>query len=417
MDLYERLKMYSDSNACRFHMPGHSGTDIDVNTGMDITELSFSDNLLSSDGIISDAEKKIAEVYNSRHCLILTCGATSGIAIAVNTAKAFGNNLIVVGDAHSSVYANASIQGMNVICLNKPQDITDLAINNIGGIIVTTPDYYGNTYGIEQWRNKGCLLIVDESHGAHFPFSSRLPSSLACECDILISSWHKTLPVLTGGSVIICNNDELYNRLQFSRRLIHSTSPNYMIMASMDKARKIMKEQGEYLYDEVLNAIDRFSLLLPEKYKISENNDRTRLVLELDGLNANVIAKELELHNIYCEMSLEDKLVFIVTPYNYNQLPRLAEALKNIKCDAEYKKYVMPKSKKAIKIGSKLDFVKLSEANNLVSAAELGLYPPGVPLIKTGEILSNDIINFLTENLKNVFGLINGLVAVYTEEK
>ena len=92
--LYTALKKYAQSNPIRFHMPSHNGIDLGIDTSMDITELSFSDNLIESDGIIKNCENNIANAYGTKYGLMITSGATTAIAAALHTAKNKGNKQI-----------------------------------------------------------------------------------------------------------------------------------------------------------------------------------------------------------------------------------------------------------------------------------------------------------------------------------
>lgn len=392
-------------------MPSHNGIDLGINTAMDITELSFSDNLLNSSGVIKETEEKIARVYGCDYALMLTCGATTGVGIAVNVAKQYGDIIAVVGDAHISLFNNARLQNMCVVKVREKQELNAIK-GKIGGIFITSPNYFGSITDAEGWRYGDALLIVDESHGSHFPFSSLLPESQCKKCDILISSWHKGLPVLTGGAVIVCNDESIYRQLLYSRKLIHSTSPNYMIMASMDRACDVMQADGEKNYRKVFSAIDAFKEKLCDRYAVLDNDDKTRVCISLRGMDAYGYSQILEKAGIFIEMTYNDILVLIVTPYNYRRLERLLSVMNEVDYNKPCEFVKIPYCEKAEVYTDNVEFVQINKALGRISASEIGIYPPGTPLVTVGDIINSEAIEFIIKNNKAIFGLVDGMLAV-----
>ena len=405
------LQNYSSANAIRFHMPGHSGVDIGINTNIDITELSFSDNLISATGAILDTEKLIADAYNMPYALMLTCGATSAVAIALYVASLHGDSIGIVGDAHKSVYNYADIFKLKIHKINDENMLDNLP--KLAAIIITSPDYFGNTKCIEKYKGNH-LIIVDQSHGAHFAFSSQLPDNQN-SADILITSWHKTLPVLTGGAVISCNNNDIYSQLLIGRNILHSSSPNYMIMSSIDNCVRSMSACGNKIYNEVITKISLLTKSLPDRYTHIASDDVTRLVIATKYANGAVLSSILQTFCVYIEMSYEDKIVCIITPYNYHHLQRFFDILSQINLDKSIIncKDFLP----SFDIKSTTDYneknaklIDISESKNRVCMTTIGLYPPCVPIITKGEIITKEIIDFLIEKQTNIFGLITGKI-------
>lgn len=405
--LAEVLKKYTDSNAIRFHMPGHNGTRLDIDTSMDITELSFSDNLLSAHGIISNTESLIARAYDMSYALMLTSGATSGVAISLRVASLHGDSIAVVGNAHKSVYNYANIFSLKVIQIKSEKDL--LNISDLSAVIITSPDYFGEVIDHSKYIGNH-LLIIDQSHGAHFAFSSELPTP-STEADILITSWHKTLPVLTGGAVITCNDDNIYSKLLSSREMLHTSSPSYITMSSMDTCVRLMARDGEKLYHKVIMAIDEFRCNLSDKYDYIANSDPTRLVISLKGISASALASALENYDIYVEMSYEDKLVSIITPYNYHHLDRFNKVLSQLALNNTHTiipVFELSQSDSYRESHSRL--IHILDSVGMVCMTSVGMYPPGVPIIIKGQIITDQIITYLNQNINNTFGLIYGKI-------
>lgn len=406
--LFDTLTEYAEKKPIRFHMPSHNGIDLGLSSPMDITELSFSDDLMHSENIIYNTEQNIAKAYHSNYALMLTCGATSGIAIALHTAKTRGNKLAIIGKAHKSVYNYANVFGYQ---------ITEVDIDNIDSLmdidvaIITSPDYFGNISKLP--NNRDYLLVIDQSHGAHFSLSPRLPKCDVSNADIVVLSFHKTLPVLTGGAGIVCNDTEIYNSLRKSRAILHSSSPNYLIMASIDKAFSNLSEIKDG-YEQAFNSIELFKGILNSDYAVIQNDDYSRVVIDCKGKNAQFIAKYLEENNIYIEMTYEDKLVLIVTPYNHQYLEHTAEVLNCLHCDISEEKIPHFNLQKSINyLEDTLHFLPINDCIGKVCSTTVGVYPPGTPILIKGDIITEEIVQFLNTTNYKIFGIDNGNIPVY----
>ncbi|MDE6967306.1 MAG: hypothetical protein K2P12_01495 [Clostridia bacterium] len=411
--LYSEIKKYADSKPVRFHMPSHNGEDIGITTDMDITELSFSDNLIESNSVIANTEKNIAKAYKTKYALMLTNGATSGVAIALHTALNYGKKLLVIGKCHKSVYNYLSLFDFEITfadCLDN------VSANDYDIIIITTPDYFGMTTDIFCLKDTTALVILDSSHGSHFPFSSKLPDLQTEIADIVILSFHKTLPVLTGGAGIICNNEEIYNHLCYSRSILHSSSPSYLIMASIDRAICNLNNNGEKVYNDCIIAINDFKCKLNDNYKVIKTDDPTRLCISAKGFDAQEISTQLEAQNIYVEMTYNDLLIAIVTPYNYKHLVLLADCLNKIKPTIKTNEIKPFKLSKIDTNCKKIEFVDIENSINRVSAGNIGIYPPATPMININNLISKEVATFLATTKYEVFGLINGKIPVFKNE-
>ncbi len=409
-DLYDKVKEYRDSNPIRFHMPSHNGECIDIETAMDITELSFSDNLMQSESIIANTEKNIAKAYGSKYSLMLTTGATSGVAISLFAVKNYGSKLLLLGDTHKSVYNYAHL--FNFI-VTQSDNIEDINPNDFDAIVITSPDYFGKVKDIQKLKDTTAIVIVDASHGSHFPFSSKLPSLNTSVADITILSFHKTLPVLTGGAGIITNDKELYDLLCYSRNLIHSSSPSYLTMASIDKAIYEFYLNGENLYSACIKEIENFKSILCDRYSVLETDDITRLCICAKNIDCSKIAKALEQKNIYIEMTYYDIMVAIVTPYNYKHLITFANALNQIEIYDKTTKLDIKKPSKIDINDKKIIFENVKDCTNKICASNIGIYPPGTPLLTIGDVITKDIIKFLTTSNVEIFGLVDGKIPVF----
>ncbi len=223
---------------------------------------------------------------------------------------------------------------------------------------------------------------------------------------------HKTLPVYGGGAILFVNEKSNYEICRRLRADIHSTSPNYLAMASMDYANDWFSARGEQEYAKVKSAIEQFATL-NKIGEIVSNDDFTRLVLKIQGADCNLASLQLAERGIYAEMAYQDKLVFIVTPLNCDKLALLARALKDIRYERTTEEIQqgdmrMERSNKS----GKIVYVKIEDCLGKVSARDIGIYPPGVPAIKKGDVINQNALNFLKKYSSRLFGLASGKVAV-----
>lgn len=366
----------------RLHMPGTSGdgelSPLYSSAPFDITELDFSDNLHSACGVIAESERLTANAYGSKHCLYFTSGATTAIFCAILTAKEYANKLYCLGTPHKSIVNAGELFNIDI-------EAVDTIPSDCKALILTTPDYYGNIISVQDIRNKfpNAFIIVDEAHGAHYPYSSLLPKNVTAEADMVINGLHKTLPVYTGGAILRTDSDDLADKARYFRSKVHTTSPSYLTMCSMDFARGYMQDNGERLYSIIKTAID--NLNLPNGFSIVPSDDFTRLVIDVPkSTNGYAVARLAQESGIYFELVEDRRLVAIVTPFNFSKL-KLLEALDPfapIVCGRD-----------------------LSELIGTVAVKDIGLYPPGRVYIKKGEIITSEVIEVLQRDAQRVFGL------------
>lgn len=266
--LYETLKKYAEGDISRFFMPSHAGRDIDgclyKSSRFDFTELSFSDNLVNADGVILKAETLLAKSYDSPFSLMFTSGATSAIWTALATIREYTDKILIDSFSHKSVFCAAKNFNFKATIIQrefdgvfpKPIDcgkIDKILSQNpsIKAVSVTSPDYFGNVSDVEKAakvaHSHGAILFVDEAQGAHFVFSPLLPKSANGAADIVCDSMHKTMPVYGGGAVLNLK-EKFYEAAKFHRARLTTSSPSYIVMASMDYARGLfdLKAKAEY---------------------------------------------------------------------------------------------------------------------------------------------------------------------------
>ena len=414
---YERV-------TARFHMPGHSGARIDdglYSIGpYDITELDWSDNLAHPQGDIKTLEERIARVYGAGRAFVLTEGATAGIQVALLVAREARGVIYLLGETHKSCISYASIIGLEVNVLDSVDEAV-LRAREGACIYVTSPNYYGDIIDITpilEARANGSIVIVDEAHGAHYVFSELLPESVAGKADFAVESMHKTLPVFTGGALLCVNNSDYTAMAEYFKCKIHSTSPSYLIMQSIESAIDIMSERGSEMYRTVWRDVRVFKDMLDTRYRVKDTADFTRVVIECNG--AEDVALYLERHDVYIELFDDSRLVLIVTPFNSGELTLVAELLREY--DGEDREDDIDNEsiastptfclERARGTRGTLAFLPLDRAVGYVSMSEIAVYPPGVPVVRTGDVLTREVLEYIGENRDRIVGLVGDTIAV-----
>ena len=485
--IFNAIREYINKNPIRFHMAGHSGNGFIEPffnfAPYDITELDFSDNLENPQGIIKESQVFVSQVYNSLSSLYFTSGGTSAIYAALLAVKSYGNTIILPKNCHKSAFSAAEVLGLNTIIIeqatydnfyNSVENYlkTDKSrANTIAAAVIVSPDYYGRiNKELEKitnyLKNNNIISIIDEAHGSHFPFSSLLPESASRYADIVINNLFKTMPAQTGGVIMHIFKEELIDKAQRARKLIHTTSPSYITLASMEYAVAYFKLNGERDYKNIMGAIYNFNKAINGYgYKILKSEDFIRLIINTLGKSADAVRLLLQDNSIYIEGVIKDNLILIVTPFNYQFLDKLKNSLLNIdlsKIDdidasivskAHNKKLVLAENSQAnknhivnnqskqadnsielskinnvdfnkitnielIKINDSNDYLSTYELVNIdcsmgrVSAMEICLYPPATPFIFKGDTITTYHINYINANKSNIIGLFMDKIAV-----
>ncbi len=439
--LYDKLKNYSKSGIYPFHMPGHKRTDITeegiIPYNIDITEIHDFDNLHSPNEVIDEIQKKAAKLYNAKNAFILINGSTGGILSAIRSMTNQGDKILMARNCHKSVYNSAELFNLNVdyifpdtdsryniLTSVSPCDIEDkLTKHNdeIRLVIITSPTYEGVVSDIksisEICHKHGAKLLVDEAHGAHFPFSDSFPDeALNCGADAAVLSLHKTLPSLTQTALLITNDSELSEILAENLAVFETSSPSYILMSSIEKCLDFCENSKDKFKEYCCNHKTVREKLKNLKYlKMYDKNDTDcdydigKIVIST--ANANISGTKLAeiLRNNYqieTEMAYSDYVIAMTSVCDTEKaFNMLSDAL--ISIDSELSKGADTERVplKNLYTGKNFNACELYKFNKetipfqnsefRTSAEYIWAYPPGIPLIVPGEIISKELINYI----------------------
>ena len=378
-----------------FHTPGHK------QKGFDITELSYSDNLACPRGCIAQAERDIAEILGAKKSFILTDGSTCGVFSMLHAAKTLGvKKVFVIEPAHQSVYNACAVLGLTILS----------TANGADAVLCTSPDYYGKIAPLKTLRalcdKEQKLLLIDGAHGGHLHFDKGVYAGAFA--DFWVDGVHKSLPALTQGAVVSAREEKQAAALGEAVKLFRTTSPSYPIMASVEYAVKYPKnEKLEKLVREYASIQER----------VGVQGDWTKMCA-LFGESAFEAEKWLQQKGVFAEFCDGERLCFYLSPAakirQFNKLCRLLTTA--------FKKYPFKPETSLQRNPAPLVFketagewIELSASENRVCAANCGLFPPCVPLVKKGERITKEKIELL-QKANNVYGLNDGKIFAYKDE-
>ena len=456
--VYNAIRAYTAAEPVPFHMPGHKlGAGIPKEflkeiEKLDLTEIPGTDNLHHPTGVIKEAQELAAEAFGAVRSFFLVNGSTVGLHTAIAALCRPGQRLIVGRDCHRAVINGMLIAGVNPFYI-LPDYSAEFAMNtgisasavekamddapDAVGVLITRPNYFGVCSNVREIarmvhkRNK--LLIVDEAHGAHLVFNSRLPeSALEAGADICIQSAHKTLPAFTQGAYLHVGSERVdLQRVEYFLDIFQTTSPSYVIMTYLDIAREVMKRCGEKLLDSLLDHIEACSLeMAPEGIKLLDKagvpgfeHDTTRVTvntrkLGITGYDAEKLLREK--HHIQVEMSDLSNIVCICTVADDSaSIRHLFTGLS----DLDKSHVRMDAAQLPVFTGLKLpsqavvpseilsaqpEKIPLADAPGRVSRELISPYPPGMALVCPGERFTHEMVKLLREIIR-LGGSVHGI--------
>ncbi len=443
---HEKIKPVS------FHMPGHKGAGLYRRFGYDefldhifdcdITEIPGADNLFQNEGIIRETMEKYQKLYDVEKSYLLVNGTSCGIISAVLSAVPEGGELIMARNCHKSVFnavrlgklqpvfAYPELLKEGIIGAVPPEEIgrTIEAHPDAKAVILPSPSYYGICSDISQiadiCHEHGMILIVDQAHGAHLKFFEDMKAAEECGADIVINSVHKTLASLTQSAVMNVNSDRVSkNTLEDYLQILESTSPSYLLMASLDTSADLLLEHGDNLIAEWSENLDWVYAKLEEMKGVRvlkpSGLDCTKINIDC-GFSAAKLEEHLMEHGIFPELNTGNILMLMTGIGNVrSDYERLIRALEMILEKGEPVKdekrsgegTLWNKRRKMYRMPQELKKVKLTDAAGMIMAASLIPYPPGIPFLCPGEMMDEEDREFLLRLRKNgekVIGIEEG---------
>lgn len=438
--LYDQLTVLSESDNYPFHMPGHKRQSIaDMSPySIDITEIGGFDNLQHPRGLIKNIEERLRSLYSCNKAYILVNGSTVGNLSLVYAALKPGEHILIARNCHKSVYHGAELRSLRTDYVSpkvdeygiqqgiEPADVEE-AIEKYGDIkafIMTSPTYEGIVSDIkiisEICHDHNVTLIVDSAHGAHMGVIPGFgKNAVSLGADAVVVSLHKTLPMYTMSAAILtsdnCRIDE--TKLETGIRIFQTTSPSYIIMSGIDVGvryiEKNAKKKSELLLSrlsEINEYADKLNNLEVYKNKAKEPS-KIVLISRIKQYTGPDLMNELrDVYHLELEMAVGQYAIAMTSIMDTaDGFTRLKNALFDIdkklsneknavirfekltgNVSQPYKEYEIYEAVEMEKV-----IVDLKDAKDKIAGEEVCVYPPGIPTLQPGEIITNEIIMYL----------------------
>ena len=462
--LIDALKHCATRDNAAFYTPGHKrgqglssrhrdlfGTQI---FRTDLPELPELDNLFAPEGVILQAQALTAEAFGTDRTWFLANGSTCGIEAAILATCGPGDRLILPRNVHSSAISGLILSGATPVYVEPnyseawdmpigvlPQTIERAIAQNpkAKAVLLVSPTYQGICSDLEAIAHltqaHNIPLIIDEAHGPHFAFHPDLPpSALTAGADLVVQSAHKVLSAFTQSAMLHVQGNRIdHHRLTQSLQLTQSTSPSYLLLGSLDAARHQMATNGLSLMKQTIELADqafqaisqlpRLRVLQPRRDSDELRGDRTRLTVDVSTLKLTGFEADEILHskfNVTAELPALKHLTFIIslgnTPADIHQLIHGFQQL--------YQRYppiqpAPPKTPSSSLIPhpspltprqaffAQKHALPIDQAADHICAETICPYPPGIPALLPGELITQRAIAHL-QTLLNAGAILTG---------
>lgn len=458
--LYQTLKTLSRQDNLRLHMPGHKGRSAGAFravASIDYTELAPTGNLYTGEGPIAPAEDLCALAAGAADALFFSCGSTQGIFTMLAAAVGMGGTLILDRGCHKSVWHGMALLDITPHYLPQrplgraalPMPVSPETLKTAltqcpeaRAVLLTSPSYYGVITSLAPLaalcRSRGVLLLVDQAHGAHFPFVG-LPSAVREGADLAVSSAHKTWPAL-GSSAILYRSAACpisKARLKALSAVFATSSPSYPILASIDYARAGLEGRDGRRYRAAAGLVKKLRAdidRLTPFHALSETDgialDPCRLTVDtlrggIPGWEAEALLRRM---GIYLETADMRYLVAIFTcgdrPSGFRRLLRALMALQDLSASRKSRdaaggcasgtagpEEFPPPPVFRIPVRQALfgprETLPLRDAAGRIAAEVIAPCPPGIPAVAPGEEILQKHIAYLEKTRYNIDGMVS----------
>ena len=462
--IYEALKQYRKNKIVPFDVPGHKqgrGNEKlreflgEKCLSVDVNSMKPLDNLCHPTSVIKEAEELAASAFSAKHAFLMVNGTTSAVQSMIMSVCKDGDKIIMPRNVHRSainavivsgaipIYINPGIHSRLGISLGMDIDNIKRAIKenpDAKAIFVNNPTYYGICSDLRSIvklaKEHNMFVLADEAHGTHLYFNDKLPlSAMEAGCDMAAVSVHKTGGSLTQSSLLLLNNDKISK--DYVRTIINltqTTSGSYLLMSSLDIARRNLALNGKEIVDDIIKKaeyareeINKIKHYYAFSREIVNNKDVfdfdiTKLVVNTIGIGlAGIEVYDIlrDEYGIQIELGDVGNILAIIsvgdTDYN---IERLISALYEIGrinyiedrkdlIDHEYISPILKVSPKEAFYSEKIS-MDITKSEGYISGEFVMCYPPGIPILAPGELITKEAIEFILYS-KNKGSLMTGL--------
>lgn len=440
--IYEALLSYAKKKVTKLHVPGHCygrglpekiAALLGKSAEFDLSVLEDIDSLSHPQSSIKEAQELAAELFGAKETLFLVNGSTLGVLAMILSTCSLNDKILISRNMHQSIMAGLILSGAKPVYFQpefdedfnlplnvKPETIEKSLKENpdAKAVLIINPTQFGIAADIEKIakivHKAGKILLVDEAWGAHFKFHPEFPASaMEAGADLAVQSVHKRLPALSQTSMLHIGSGRIDSeRVKNTVRMLQTTSPSYIFLASMDSARRQMALSGEKLWQKPIGlAKEARDFLKKSKFRYLSRNylhekgfdlDLTMLTVEVE--NGFEAWKILNKNKIEPEFGTLNHLVFIFGIGNDKKdAMNFKNALKHAAFKKNKRKIKYPQIVPQIFMSpcevslKETEEIKIDKSIGRISAQLIVPYPPGIPLLAPGEKITKEILDYLNE--------------------
>ncbi|MCD1257972.1 aminotransferase class I/II-fold pyridoxal phosphate-dependent enzyme [Paenibacillus athensensis] len=456
--LFSALLRHAEQNPIQFHIPGHKkgvGMDPEFRAfigdnalSIDLINIAPLDDLHQPTGVIEEAQKLAADAFGADHTYFSVQGTSGAIMTMIMTVCSEGDKIIVPRNVHKSVMAAIIFVGAKPVFISPARDknlgidhgITTRSVRralekhpDAKAVLVINPTYYGVCTNlkeiVELVHSYNMPVLVDEAHGVLVHFHDRLPvSAMQAGADMAATSVHKLGGSMTQSSVLNVQGNRINpKRIQTIMSMLTTTSTSYILLASLDTARRQLALQGQAMAERTLALADygRGHINeIPGLYCFGEeilgeeatfNYDPTKLCIHVRKLGLTGFEVEnwlREQYNIEVELSDMYNILCFVTPGDTQDnvdilltaLRRLSEENYNVNTvnDVVIKVPAIPQLTLSPRDAfyGETEVLPFREAADRIIAEFIYVYPPGIPILLPGEVITQELIDYIVEHVE-----------------
>ena len=473
MPFVEALESYKEQHFVPFHTPGHKiGVEapqllkdwMGAALPYDLGVMYALDDLHEPEGELKEAQDLTAELYGADDCWFSINGTTALIEAMIMGTVGPDETIIIPREAHRSVISGLVLSGAKPVYMDCQFDdrwgiplgvSVEDAIKTMDAhpeakaILLVYPNYYGVGVDIvnivKEAHKRGLVVLVDEAHGPHLPFSKNLPiEAIAAGADLVAQSTHKSVGSLTQTSWLLGQGDKInQRRITQMHQMLQSTSPNYIFLASLDMARHQLATEGKALISRTVelslylrHELNKISGITTMEYiDIQErvvNYDCTKVLIDAKVLGLTGIEFERMLREYRIEVELVQAhhvLVLITigdTKESITALIQAVQAISDTVLSTSHESNKTPDenlqnlSKHSVVLPEPIvrvtprnamyanrEQVRLQDALHRIAGETIAYYPPGIPCVAVGEVISESVLQYI-ENRKALGYVPNG---------
>ncbi len=418
--IYDFVQNYIQSNAARFHMPGHKGISFLGCEAGDITEIEGADVLYSPCDIIEQSELNATSLFHTAHTFYSTEGSSLAIRAMLALVREYSGDsqplILAARNAHKTFVNACALLDLRVkwmypdnmhhvcdatITPRQLQTILNNQAERPSAVYITSPDYLGHisdVAGLSAVCDKfGIPLLVDNAHGAYLGFLRSSLHPIALGATVCCDSAHKTLPVLTGGAYLHISKKAPVGYTQGARKalsLFASTSPSYLILQSLDLCNAYIENGYRERLDECVQKVSQVKKYISEQGFAVLDGEPLKIVLDAkkSGYTGIELACILKTYGIESEFSDPDFLVLMATPENCpSDFERLKVAFGEINPREPMSSVteMVQESEMVLSLRRAIlgrsETISIDQAVGRICAAPMVACPPAVPVVISGE--------------------------------